>query len=658
VNALHARTEGWAVGLQLARQSLAERTNIEGFLQDFTGSHRFVLDYLVEEVLATQTVETWEFMMQTSILDRLSGPLCDAVTEQADSQKILTSLEQMNLFLVSLDDTRTWFRYHHLFRDLLRHRLEQQNSDLIPRLHFRASHWFEQNGWTNDAIYHALQAHDYPRTASLITTHALAILRNGQQFSLLHWIEAIPKTARARFPHLCLWHAWVLLFVGRTTEHTAPLQLAEEAWNSTGDRHGLGRVKTFKANLARLQKNPLEAIGFALDALELLPDDDLEQKSICLMSLGDAYTQIGQVNKALSLLDDALVTAPPGSNSLMSLIAKNRRADAYMLKGQLHYAKDIFKTVLDTIGQNPIWQRAEAHTGLSKIHLEWNNLVEAEEHLNQAIELAQQTEREIYLSDIYYTLAQLRCAQGDNHLALDAIHHALDVAHRFYHPDVARFFKAFRARISLKQGDILTATQWNTEIKATTDRNPLLYETEMLVSARLHLAQENPRTAIEQLKSIAVAAKTDERFAICIEANMLMALAFQSLGEMDAALLALGDSLRLAEESGYARMYLNEGQQMEALLRHANQASLFPDYTGQLLGSFALSATVPLVEPLTERELEVLRLMAQGASNKEIATELIIALTTAKKHVSNIIGKLNVSNRTEAVANARDLGIL
>jgi LuxR family maltose regulon positive regulatory protein len=222
IDALHARTEGWPAGLQLAVQSLADRTNIEGFLQEFTGSHRFVLDYLVDEVLANQTSEMREFMLHTSILDRLSGPLCDAVTEQADSQKRLANLEQKNLFLLSLDDTRTWFRYHHLFSDLLRHRLEQQHGGLVPTLHHRASAWFEQNGWINDAIHHALRTADYPYAASLITTHALQILRKGQQFTLLRWIESIPEKVRVEQPNLCLWHAWVLLFVGRVMEHASP----------------------------------------------------------------------------------------------------------------------------------------------------------------------------------------------------------------------------------------------------------------------------------------------------------------------------------------------------------------------------------------------------------------------------------------------------
>jgi LuxR family maltose regulon positive regulatory protein len=441
-------------------------------------------------------------------------------------------------------------------------------------------------------------------------------------------------------------------------EHAYPLQLAEGAWDSAGDQHGLGLVMTFKANLARLQRNPLAAIELAQKALVLLPDEDHEQKSICLMSLGDAYTQIGQVNEALLLLNNLLIAEPPGRNSLVSLIAQNRQADVYMMKGQLHRATAVFQSVLDTIGQNPIWQRAEALTGLSKINQEWNNLTEAEDYLDQALELAQQTEREIYLSDVYYALAQLRVAQGNNEHALDAIRQALDVARQFYHEDMIRLIKAYRARISVHQGDILTAVQWENEIQPASDQNPLLHESETLVTARIRLAQEDPHAAIDQLQLISPTAKTGGRFAISIEANMLIAIAYQLSGDVDEALLALGHSMRLAEESGYIRMYLNEGPRMAALLHDAKQASLLPAYVDKLLNAFADTASIPLVEQLTERELEVLHLMAHGASNQQIADELVIALTTAKKHVSNIIGKLNVSNRTEAVARARDLGIL
>jgi LuxR family maltose regulon positive regulatory protein len=443
------------------------------------------------------------------------------------------------------------------------------------------------------------------------------------------------------------------------SEHRPSIELAGRLFEKQGNQHGQGQVWTFQANLARLRGDALSAVEQAHRAQDLLPDGDRLQHGINILTLGDGYTQLGDVKRAQPYLHEARIQGQAAGNLLMELIALNRTADGYLLQSQLNRAEETYQQVLATAGKRPIWQRTEAQTGLAKIHLEWNELEEAEHQLQKALKLAEDTDRQIYLADVYLTSAHLMAARDNREEAAAALNRALSTARRFDHETAVRHIEAARARLHLQQGDIRSAAHWLETVRQSPSPHPLLHEQERLTAIRVLLKQgKSEGETLRWITMLEGSASEAGRTATLIELHLMAALAFDLAGNRPAARERLHESLLLAEPAGYLRTYVNEGQPMHDLLQQAYEEGLLPRYVERILSAFSPSPAAALVDPLTDREMDVLHLIARGYTNQQIADELVIALTTAKKHVSNILGKLAVDNRTEATAKARQIGYL
>jgi LuxR family maltose regulon positive regulatory protein len=665
VASLTNRTEGWIGGLQLAATSLQSQTNTLEFIENFTGSNRYVFDYLAEEVLRSESKERYSFLLTTSILDRITGSLCDALTEQSNGQTMLEQLEQENSFVLPLDHERIWYRYHHLFADFLRHRLAVEKPDKISDLHLRASHWYQQHGLIEDAIEHLITAQAYEKAASMIENEVMSMLQRGRQFTVERWIESIPETVQSEHPQLLLLYAWVLLFTGKVEQYENPLKEAERIWENEGRQDQLGKILAFRANVARLQRDPLLAIDLAQKALDLLPEDDHLNRGISAMVLGDSYVQVGNVIKAQKPLESVLQREQGAQNQLLLLIAKNRLADSAILEGSLNRANEIYKDVLHNVGNRPIWQKVEAHIGLGKINLEWNQLDEAETHLSQALALGKQTNREVYLTDGYVALAWLHFSQGNEDKAVNTINHALQLSKQFEHQNTIRQVLAEQARMRLQQGDQEFAILWLKKYAPDPDvyLEDYLYEVEFITAVRVWLSIGDLTSAERIIAAIKPQVIASGRQGTLIELLILESLVQVQQKKSDDAIETLKEVLMLAEPSGYLRIFANESNQMVELLQQLSVRNFMPDYIARLLNVCRIvnASSVSgqqLIDPLTNREIDVLILMSGGASNQEIADNLTIAITTTKKHVSNILGKLGVKNRTEAVSYARELGLI
>ena len=662
---LEKRTEGWIAGLQLAAASLQSQTNIPEFIENFAGSNRFILDYLLEEVLRFESEERYSFLLTTSILNRITGSLCDALTKRSNGQSMLEQLEIENSFVLPLDNERRWYRYHHLFADLLRHRLAAEHPDKISELHLRASNWYQQHNLVGEAIEHSIAAKAYEQAAILIENAVMPMLQRGRQFTVERWIESLPETVRSQRPQLLLLYAWVLLFTGKVEQYGHPLKEAEQIWETAGRQDQLGKILAFRANVARLQRDPTLAIDLAQKALDRLPEEAYLHRSISAMVLGDAYVQVGNTRSARAPLESVLNREQGADNQLLLLIAKNRLADSAILEGNLHLANEIYKEVVKSVGNRPIWQKAEAHIGLGKISLEWNQLQNAENHLSQALALGEQTHREVYLTDGYIALAWLRHAQGDRNQTIKTINHAIQFAKQFEHKNTVRRVFAQQARIRLQQGDQEFAMLWLEKFAPDPDVyiDNYLYEMEFITAARIWLSAGKLSSTEKIISAIKPQVAAAGRQGTLIELLIVESLVQMQQEKCDSAIETLKEALVLAEPSGYIRVFANESNPMIEILHQLTDRHFMPTYIEKLLkASRTANTSIPsgnqLIAPLTERETDVLVLMSQGASNQEIADNLTIALTTTKKHVSNILGKLGVKNRTEAVSRGRELGLI
>jgi len=703
VEALERRTEGWVAGLQLAALSIQRREDVAGFISTFAGSDRHVVDYLVEEVLACQPERVDTFLLRTSILDRLSGELCDAVTEQHNGQATLEMLERANLFLVPLDQKRRWYRYHHLFADVLRHRLRQTRPDQILGLHRRASEWYERNQSTTDAVNHALAAEDFERAARLVEQAAEAVVKRGEWTTLLGWFEALPDELVRSRPQLCLYHAWALLSTVqldageqrlRDAEHalgTRVQGLAEGSANQTErikaeghtESRGLqGFVAGLRANIVSRRGDPARAIELGHRALELLPEDNSLLRGPTAVLLGLAYHRSGDVVAASRTFTEAARISRTAGDMASALVAIWGLAGQQAKQGRLHEAAETYEQALVLAGERgrgrlPL--AGLAHMGLGDLLREWNNLDAAMRHLAQGLEPGGQAYHVVLHVDGYVTLARVCQARGDPDGALDAIRKAERLCEGT--PLVGQT-SAWRARLRVAQGDLGATARWARACGlSVNDELSYQREVEHITLARVLIgSQDKPGEALRLLGRLLSAAHAGGRMGTVIEIQVLQALARQAQGDTSRAVGTLAGALSLAEPEGYVRTFADEGTPMAGLLPKVLEAQekgrldtlpgVSPDYVGKLAAALGLSAAPPgggsgprgmaeaLVEPLSERELEVLRLIASGRSNREISQALFVTPGTVKRHAHNIYGKLEVRSRTQAVARARNLNLL
>ena len=699
VAALASRTEGWIAGLQVAAVSVQGRDarQTADFIQAFTGSNRYILDYLVEEVLQRQPDSVQTFLLQTAILERLTSPLCNAITGRDDGQATLESIERANLFIVPLDDERRWYRYHRLFADLLRQRLRRTQADFMPTLHNRASAWYEHSGLISLAIEHAVSAGDLERVACLIDEHAESLWGGGAQITLSNWMEALPDELVRSRPRLCIYHAFVLFMTGQLEAAELRLQAAERALDSMSDEtkaEQQGMMAAVRAFFALFQGDAPAMIQCSRRALEHLPADNFMWRGSAAMTLGDALSWSGDLAAANRALSEAVRMSKAAGNTYFVLMAGAKLITNEGLQGQLGRCVELCQEQLQLASESGFAQTGRAgvlYALWSATLCEWNDLDEALQHAEKGVELCERDNNVVLLGVSYVCLVRVLFARRDWPAAQETIRKLEKLARESDVPVwVSSPTVAWKARIWIAQsetdpGRLEAAAQLLQERGLSTDGELTnVREDEHLALARLLIAQGKRRPgdgALEEatglLERRLQAVEAGGIVPKVIEILALRALALQAQGHIAPALAALERALSLAEPQGYVRTFVDGGPPMAQLLDRALSQGITPDYVARLLTAFkedrfarqrtkdeasercsSFVARPSSLILLSERELEVLRLIAAGLTNREIAETLVIALGTAKAHTANIYTKLGVRNRSQAVARARELDLL
>jgi LuxR family transcriptional regulator, maltose regulon positive regulatory protein len=693
VAALEGRTEGWIAALQLAALSMQGRDDVAGFIAGFAGDDRYVVDYLAEEVLQRQSDHVQAFLLQTSILGRLSGPLCDAVTGQGDGKAMLGALDRGNLFLVSLDDRRRWYRYHHLFADVLQARLLDEQPGQVPDLHRRASAWYERNGEQSMAIGHALAAEDFERAADLAELAIPAMARTRQEATVRGWLEVLPDEVVRVRPVLSVNFAGALLTGGELEGVEGRLRDAERWLDpATGDREEPpvppaqmvvtdeeeyrrlpGTIEMYRAGLALARSDLPGTVRHAQRTLELAPDDDHLSRASAAALLGLVYWGGGDLeagHRAYSACVAGLRRAGFVADILGCSIAL---ADIRITQGRLGEALRTYQQALQLgpeQGGSVLRGTADMFVGMSEIARERDDLRAATQLLLRSQELGEHTG--LPQNRYRWRAAMARVAQAEGNLAgaLDLLNEAERLYVSDFFPNV-RPVPALKARVWIAQGRFGEALGWAREQSLSVDDDlSYLREFEHITLARLLLARHKSERAgpslheaTRLLERLLLTAEEGGRTGRVIEILVLRALAHQALGDIPAALAPLERAVTLAEPEGYVRVFADEGPPMAALLRAVAKQGIAQNYVRRLLAAVSGAehngpTEQALIEPLSERELDVLRLLGSELDGPAIARELMVSLNTMRTHTKNIYAKLAVTNRRAAVRRAAELGLL
>jgi LuxR family maltose regulon positive regulatory protein len=668
IAALEARTEGWIAALQLAALSMQGRADVAGFIAGFAGDDRYIVDYLVEEVLRRQPDGVRMFLVQTSILDRLSGPLCDAVTAQHGGRAMLESLERANLFVVPLDDSRRWYRYHHLFADVLRTHLRDERAGEVAELHGRASRWYDQHGEPSPAVRHALSAGDIERAAGLVELAIPALLKNRQEPTIRGWLDALPDEVVRVRPVLAVGLIGALMSGGEFEGVEARLQDVERLLAESPTARMVvvdteeflrlpGAIQMYRAALALIRGDPTATIGYARLAIDRAAADDHLTRAGASALSGLAFWGGGDLeaaHRAYSATVEGLRRVGHLSDILGCSITL---ADIRITQGRLGAALRTYEQALRLASPAGTVLRgtADMHVGLSQIAFERNDLDAAARHLLRSQELGEHTGLPQNPYRWRVAKAQILQARGDLAGALQLLDEAQRVYVGDFSPNV-RPIPALRARLLAAHGRAGEALGWAREQGLSAD-DEVSYrrEFEHLTLARVLLARDTSAGLLDRLLT---AAEAGERTGSVIEILVLQALARHARGDTPGALAALERALALAEPEGYARVFVGEGQPMAALLRAVARKHVSWAYVRRLAGDRPRPATQGLVDPLSERELDVLRLLGTDLDGPAIARRLVVSLNTLRTHTRNIYAKLGVNNRREAVREAGKLNLL
>ena len=673
---LEQRTEGWIAGLQLAAVSMHGQEDRAGFIRSFSGSHRFILDYLMEEVLQKLPDGVLHFLLGTSILERMCGPLCDAVLLDPDSsgQRTLEELDRANLFIVPLDNERRWFRYHHLFAELLRQRLRQSVCAADEAVnesgyHLRASQWYEDNGFEIAAFQHASAANDIPRAQRLMEKERMPLRYGGGAAIVLHWLKSLPASVLDTRPLLWVRFATLLLTSGQVTGVEEKLQSAQAAITAAlqgaqpdgASRDLIGQIACARATLAFTRYDPEAIYLQSRRALEYLSPGNLSFTFSAHWMMGMACLFRGERAQARQGITEALSLARASADTHNVILAETSLGQLQEMDNQLYQAEDTYQRIVHLLDECPLPVACEAYRGLARIHYERNDLDKAGSFGQQSLHLARQYDQSIdrfVISEVF--LARLKLARGDAAGAADMLAATEQSVRKrsFIHrmPEVA----AAQALVCLARSEIKAAA-------ALADLHHL-----PLSRVRVYMAEGDAREALRLLEPLREQAQQKGWQDDLLKLTLLEALCRQMLGERGGALALIGKALLTAEPENFIRLFIDEGIRMQRLLEEAADKSQVPVYVARLLAAFGREAqpamdkpafphavlAQPLNDPLSPREVEVLRLIADGLSNQEICGQLFLALDTVKGHNRRIFEKLGVQSRTQAVARARELGVI
>ena len=699
IAALEARTEGWVASLKLAALSMQGRHDWPEFIAKFSGSHRYVIDYLVDEVMARQPEEVQSFLRRTSILERFCAPLCEYVVGENEHIDIIDDLDRSNLFLIPLDDHREWYRYHHLFADFLGQRLRETEPDQIPELHRRASQWYETNGLMDESIQHAFAAGDLEGAARLVDGIAADLMVRAELNKLLKFVEQLPSDLCQGYPMLCIWHAWALVFMGQLDMVESALTCAESNQKEEPQVPNPGYVTTVRAYLVNREGDLLKSISLTEQALEemstAVPDRiKLIFQGSAVIWLGLNHRLLGNLDKAKQLFMEAAEINQKADNYYAASASFEQLAELAVVRGQLHQALDLYREGLklpqnwrDTGAkpQGSVQTAAGPQLGLGTLLYQLNDLAGAAAFIQRSADLLELAEHWGRTSS-YTMLAYLKQAQGVFEASAELLRKACEIeetsvvrrSNTSDRPSLTRLgIMLSRARPEMAY--LLTDGRRRVEklgVHADDDVDfcsPAGYPRETNYSdlAYLLMAEGRAAEALPLLTRLLEAATTMGRHGDEIRYLALIALAQHTLGNTRTALDSLDKALTLAEPQGYIRLFVDEGQPMAELLRLAISQKIAPDYASKLLAAFPNNVrsailidqelrvnTQILAEPLSEREIEVLRLMAEGYKYKEIAERLVVSINTVRHHTRNVYGKLDVNNRTQAISRAKELNLL
>jgi LuxR family maltose regulon positive regulatory protein len=698
VTALEDRTEGWAVGLQLAGLSLQHQTDLKSFIADFSGSHRHILDYLTDEVLQQQPESTRTFLLQTAILDRFSGPLCDALTLRSDSSRLLTHLESANLFVIPLDDEHRWYRYHHLFSDLLRSHLTRTRPGLNPELHRRASHWYEENGDIQAAIDHALLDTDLTLAARLIEQHTLPMLYQGEVARAVGWFDRLPEAILECAPMLCICKAWALVLMqrgARAEEVEQALFAADDALAQVNAGEVLcnqvaGHAASIRAFLLRrpalLNKKPEKLIALSREAQRLLPAEEKAIRSTAALNMGYGYLALADLEVASLAFIQALEEGLDGGNYYAAIYGPINLAIIASLQGNLVEALQLCETYIGRFNQILAGRYFPPIGALyilkGRILLEGGYLADAEQALTEGLDLVRWTGDAVAPKIGYTTLARLRAVQGNRSalietvktfeetwpegaLYVQALRHRLSMRHWYDDAEVQKDAETWLAQSGIKFGELAVIDSVDPISRSRFDC--LLNTAHVL--ARLARGKldaypvDDAFTFLERQQDFAI---SHGFVSWAVEIAIAMTLLHQTAGMKHEALETLQAALSAAAHTGLWRIFLDECDPLQALLEALQPRLRDPsimEYADRLLQAFSCGQAKPETEDrraalLSERELEVLRCLAQGLSYAEIGKQLFLSLNTIQFHVKNIYSKLLVNKRAQAIERAREMNLI
>lgn len=681
VNVLEERTEGWIAGLQLAALSMRGRKDVSEFIASFKGNHRYIANYLADEVLAQLPEHVYTFLLQTSILDRLSAPLCDAVTERTDSHNMLELLERMQLFIIPLDDEQRWYRYHHLFADMLQNRLQRLGSDVVGELHRRAYIWHAREGLISTAIEHALIARDFEEAAALLEQYIASQALSGEVNTRKRWLNALPfALVRSRI-QLYFSYVWTLLDENKWEEIEVHLKYLEQILNEVQDftrrQRLLSGIITVRAASAHYTGNGYLTMELTQRALAHVPDEDQVRRGSIMLYQAGAYWNLGEMEAAQRVLSEALRIHQENGHTFFAIIAMYMQTEIEAAFGYLHRAfercRQAIQFGLENNGQaSPTFFLL--YISQARMHLEWNNIDKAAQSLHEANKQLQRSKDFRILPYIYFVQAYIEQAKGERQKAKTSMLRAEQTLKQHGSTYYNDQLLGFQANLNLLQGDYAAVERWFQAIPFKLDDvNQLWFENNIIIALHYMIYKGMHEKVHTLLEKHIEATKHARRNRSFIRFLILLALNYQMSDRTQQAVTTLLQALELAEPEGYIRTFVDEGEPMVSLLLEAlavqqrkngpSTPAVSTSYIHRLLAACGLPIEARAEEQvgsvvLSTREIEVMRLIASGLSNQEICARLVIANSTLKTHINHIYSKLNVRSRTQAIIQARNLNLL